>query len=54
MIPLVTILACFDSAKENNNSSSIIKEESTYFVENKELINKEQYNVTYYDKISSL
>ena len=42
MIPLVTILACFDSAKENNDSSSTIKEENTYFVENKEIETKEQ------------
>lgn len=41
MIPLVTILACFDSAKENNDSSSIIKEENTYFVGNKETKTKE-------------
>ncbi|MDD6250153.1 MAG: hypothetical protein PUA88_03820 [Bacillales bacterium] len=42
MIPLVTIFACFDSAKENNDSSSTIKEENTYFVENKEIETKEQ------------
>ena len=42
MIPLVTILACFDSAKENNDSSSTIKEENTYFIENKEIETKEQ------------
>ena len=42
MIPLVTMLACFDSAKENNDSSSTIKEENTYFIENKEIETKEQ------------
>ena len=41
MIPLVTMLACFDSAKENNDSSSTIKEENTYFIENKEIETKE-------------
>ena len=41
MIPLVTMLACFDSTKENNDSPSIIKEENTYFVGKKETKPKE-------------
>ena len=41
MIPLVTMLACFDSAKENNDSYSTNKEENTYFVGNKEEETKE-------------
>ena len=41
MIPLVTMLACFDSAKENNDSSSTIKENNTHFVVNEEEETKE-------------
>ena len=55
LVIIIVLLSCLliyilvtnkkGSDSKNNNSSSIIKEESTYFVENKELINKEQYNL---------